>query len=261
MPGRRGTRRAPGRAAPGRGTAATRSVSAIAPADQAITSGRRRSRGTGAARAPARRRGRRPRPARPPARAAARTASRCCRDDRPLLRPPGRRERRRAPAATRARCRSSTSRTTASASARAASRTCGAAAAVAGAPRAAPAARRRAAPGTAACSSSSAARCSRSAAAYCGSRSSTSCQRAYRPRLSAAAAEQPVELGVVGLALLPAGGDRGDRARQLEQAADDRAPGWAAAADPRIATRVRSGHAACTCTVRPTSSSIPRSTS
>ena len=46
---------------------------------------------------------------------------------------------------------------------------------------------------------------------------STSSQRACSREVDAAAAEQRVELGVVGLALLPARGDRRDRARQVER--------------------------------------------
>ena len=48
-----------------------------------------------------------------------------------------------------------------------------------------------------------------------------SSQRPCSPRLTAAAAEQPVQLGVVGLALLPAGGHRGDRRVGVRIVRDD----------------------------------------
>jgi hypothetical protein len=76
-----------------------------------------------------------------------------------------------------------------------------------------------------------------------------------QPQVPAAAAEQRVELAVVGFALLPAGRHRRDRRRQVERP-DDGTQGGAA-----LRTEDERPHRACTCTLRPTSSSMPRSVS
>jgi hypothetical protein len=74
-------------------------------------------------------------------------------------------------------------------------------------------------------------------------------------QVGAAPAEQPVQLGVVGLALLPAGRDRRDRSRQVQRPGDGSQGGQA------LGTEDDGPHPAYTCTVRPTSSSMLRSTS
>jgi hypothetical protein len=61
------------------------------------------------------------------------------------------------------------------------------------------------------CSSWSAAASLRSPRANSGSRSCTSSQRRYRRRLTSREPSELAQLAVVGLALLPAGGDGGDR--------------------------------------------------
>ena len=71
-----------------------------------------------------------------------------------------------------------------------------------------------------------------------------------------AAVQHLDELGVVALPVLPAGGDGGDAALDLQGA--DRRPGRGP--EPLGPEQDR-GHPACTRTVRPTSSSIPRSVS
>ena len=80
---------------------------------------------------------------------------------------------------------------------------------------------------------------------------------AVQPQIRRASTEELVELGVVGLTLLPAGRHHGHGRVRVQVAGD--------MLDARPSLRPEQGdgavHATCTWTVRPTSSSIPRRTS